>query len=190
MGSVGTSFNLPAPSPAPQGPPSCKRRANNAGAYLRADNSLAASSSEYSYNTAFDGKDYSLIGSGAFRVYFDYREGGELKVATRYWDETRVKTRQKVHRIDAYLSANLYFLRIAGGASDIQLRVHGGIAAKDILGKFENYHGYDRADIGAIPPSSNAKARSNPGLWIVHDPRFQYVTDFQTEDIFSILSVE
>lgn len=131
----------------------------------------------------------------------DDEEKYQIIVNTRIYDPNKVHYRNKVEKIQAFLFANQYISYSYSNSADRQIRIHGGIVAKDFLGRFVNVSGPERQFSGANPYIAEAyKVAAGgesqpwstyfPAAWIISDPRFQYTTDLINIDFLSVIKVK
>lgn len=124
----------------------------------------------------------------------------QIEVNTRIYDASKVHYRNKIEKIQAFLFANQFISYSYSNAADRQLRIHGGIVAKDFLGRFVNVPGPEREFSGVNPyvaeelrnPAGGETAAWStafPAFWIISDPRFQYTTDLINIDFLSVIKV-
>jgi hypothetical protein len=104
-----------------------------------------------------------------------------IMIRSRYWDPTKTAAapRNRVNKVEAFLFANQFVAYVPDSDVDRQLRIHGGIAARDVIGRFINRVGSDRTY--AAPTQLHQSANGNvmaPSLIIYQDPRFSASLDF------------
>jgi hypothetical protein len=116
----------------------------------------------------------------------------KVSVVTSFWNPSRVRLKTPVRRIDAFLFANHFIGLATPSTADRQLRVHGGLVARDIFGLTPNVIGPGRQYIDGRYRTQSATswpiAGNMPGLWIVQDPRFQFREDLFDTSFLSVIS--
>lgn len=122
-------------------------------------------------------------------------------VKTRYYSPTKVRYRNKITKVQALLFANQYVSYMFSSDADRQLRIHGGVIAKDYLGRFVNLLGSERQYIPnpnvtaayqrttGILNSIGIEGGTMPALWVISDPRFQFTQDLINSDFLSVVTV-
>jgi hypothetical protein len=113
-----------------------------------------------------------------------------VAVGTRFWDPVKIPAHNRIDKIQAMLFANQFLVGFQDTFADRQLRIDGGIVAKDIGGRFINKSGWERSyAAGGYPTAGmwhDGTHGSSPSLMVRHDPRFQFDTELLYQDLLSV----
>ena len=144
------------------------------------------------FNAAGPVEDGIFMYSGDLNIRIMYDSSGpRIKVGTRYWDSVKVPPRNQIKTVQAFLFANQYISYASDSTADRQVRIYGGVIAKDVLGRFVNKIGPDRnfaPVFGGMSRGHQANIwgggdqGSNVSLLIMQDPRFQFSTQLIYQD--------
>jgi hypothetical protein len=111
-----------------------------------------------------------------------------IKIVSPYWDPGVVRPRNRIAQIQSYLFANQFISYADDSISDRQLKVSGGMLAKDIAGRFVNHFGTDRTYFDGLGPTTSQYSLNegaSPSLIVYQDPRFQFDTELLSFDFGS-----
>ena len=106
-----------------------------------------------------------------------------------------MRVRNPIQVIQSYLFANQFVVYLTDSDLDRQIRIHGGVVAKDFLGKYSNKTGSDQeappvnkpGDLSWKPTTTGfINPYATSGLIIVEDPRFQFDTTLLYHDFGSV----
>ena len=128
-----------------------------------------------------------------------------LWFSTRYWDPAVVPPHNRIEKVQALLFANQFVAVLHDSVADRQLRIHGGVVAKEMAGRFSNKLGWERTYSGnSTPPAeltlgglstyrhpsaavfNGGDHAITPGFIIMQDPRFQFDTDLVNKDFLQV----
>jgi hypothetical protein len=124
--------------------------------------------------------DQRYVNSGDFQLRLDFGERGLFPyfgLNTRYWDATKLRTRNRIGIVEGNLFANQFIAYADDSFSDRQIQFHGCLVAKEVLGRFSNNWGSDRTYSPGYLQSSTQSfgfTAYSPSIVLYQDPRYQF----------------